>query len=113
MGVIRMVRASLRGLLADRTALMAENLALRQQINVLHRSVKRPKLRKRDRIFRVWWSRLWPTRFIGGRAVRPGNPETCDGLRTAHGKLRHTCSQPPTFPDLAVSAPGIELRRPE
>jgi len=37
---------------------LAENLALRQQINVLQRSVKRPKLRKRDRIFWVWLSRL-------------------------------------------------------
>ena len=60
MGVIRMVWVFFRGLLAGSAVLAAENLALRQQINVLQRSVKRPKLRKRDRIFWVWLSRLWP-----------------------------------------------------
>ena len=42
--------------LATRTA---ENLALRQQLAVLRHSVKRPRLRPRDRIFWVWLSRLW------------------------------------------------------
>jgi len=37
-----------------------ENLALRHQLAVLQRSVKRPELRKRDRAFWVWLSRLWP-----------------------------------------------------
>ena len=60
MGVIWMVWVFLRGLLAGPAVLAAENLALRQQINVLQRSVKRPKLRKRDRIFWVWLSKLWP-----------------------------------------------------
>ena len=41
MGVIRMVWVFLRGLLAGPAVLAAENLALRQQINVLQRSVKR------------------------------------------------------------------------
>ena len=49
----------LRGLLRSRAAIAAENLALRQQLGVLQRSVNRPKLRKRDRIFWVWLSRLW------------------------------------------------------
>jgi hypothetical protein len=42
-----------RAFFGNRTVLAAENLALRQQLAVLHRSVKRPKLRKRDRIFWV------------------------------------------------------------
>ena len=42
-----------------RTSLAAENVALRHQLTVLQRSVKRPKLRKRDRIFWSWLSRLW------------------------------------------------------
>ena len=37
----------------------AENLALRRQLVVLQRSVKRPKVRRRDRVFWVWLSRLW------------------------------------------------------
>ena len=42
-----------------RAALALENLALRQQLAVLHRSAPRPKLRWRDRLFWVWLSRLW------------------------------------------------------
>ncbi len=39
--------------------LTAENLALRQQLNVLTRNQKRPKLKERDRLFWVILSRLW------------------------------------------------------
>ena len=46
-------------MLASRANLLVENLALRQQLAVLKRSVKRPNLRKRDRVFWVWLSTLW------------------------------------------------------
>ena len=59
MGILRMLWAVLRAFLAPRACLAAENVALRQQLAVLQRSVKRPKLRKRDRIFWVWLSRVW------------------------------------------------------
>jgi hypothetical protein len=49
----------LRGLLWNRAAIVTENLALRQQLGVLQRSVRRPRLRQRDRVFWVWLSRLW------------------------------------------------------
>ena len=49
----------LRGLLASRVALAAENLALRQQLAVLRRTTPRPKLRRSDRVFWAWLSRLW------------------------------------------------------
>jgi putative transposase len=58
-GVLKVIVALLRGVLASRSALLAENLALRQQLGVLRRSVKRPRLRRRDRVFWVWLSRLW------------------------------------------------------
>jgi hypothetical protein len=45
-------------MLASRANLLVENLALRQQLAVLKRSVKRPKLRNRDRVFWVWLSTL-------------------------------------------------------
>ena len=48
-----------RMLLAGRATLLAENLALRQQLAVLHRNAGRPRLRRRDRIFWVWLSGLW------------------------------------------------------
>ena len=56
---IRLILGLLRAFLLPRTALVAENLALRQQLAVLQVSVKRPRLRTRDRIFWVWLSRLW------------------------------------------------------
>jgi len=37
-----------------------ENLALRQQVAVFKQSVKRPRLRPRDRVFWRLLSRLWP-----------------------------------------------------
>ena len=43
----------------SRSALAAENLALRQQVAVYKHSVKRPKLRPRDRVFWVLLPRLW------------------------------------------------------
>ena len=59
MGMLWGIWALIRGFLVDRTALTAEVLALRQQLAVLQRSVNRPKLRNRDRIFWVWLSKLW------------------------------------------------------
>ncbi len=59
MGLPSIIRVILRILLANRAALIAENLALRQQLAVLSRSKRRPRLRQRDRIFWVWLARLW------------------------------------------------------
>ena len=49
----------LMALFAARATLVAENLALRQQLGVLQRNALCPRLRRRDRIFWVWLSRLW------------------------------------------------------
>ena len=59
MGILSVVSTFLRVLFASRAGLAAENLALRQQLVVLQRSVRRPRLRRRDRVFWVWLSRLW------------------------------------------------------
>jgi putative transposase len=59
MGILRMIWTLVRAFFVSRAALAAENIALRQQLLVLQRSVKRPKLRNRDRIFWSWLSRLW------------------------------------------------------
>jgi hypothetical protein len=59
MGTLRMVLAFLRAFFASRAALAAENLMLRQQLIVVHRSVPRPKLRRTDQVLLCWLSRLW------------------------------------------------------
>src|SRR5215472_5978702 len=43
----------------SRTALQVENLALRHQLAVLCRSVKRPKLITADRLWWAWLSQVW------------------------------------------------------
>ena len=43
----------------SRAALQLEILALRHQLGVLHRSVKRPKLTSSDRLLWVWLSGVW------------------------------------------------------
>ena len=48
-----------RCLTAPRIALAAEILALRQQIAVMNRNLKRPRLRRRDRFFWIILSKLW------------------------------------------------------
>jgi transposase InsO family protein len=53
------VWAFVRALLGHSTAVSLENVVLRHQLAVLQRSVARPRLRRRDRIFWVGLSRLW------------------------------------------------------
>ena len=76
MALWKVVVFFVRGLLAERASLAAENLALRQQLAVLRQSVKRPRLRRRDRVFWVWLSRLWE-RWRGCLVLV--QPETVDG----------------------------------
>ncbi len=57
MSAVRIVLVLIRGIIADRAELAAENLALRQQLAILEQCSKRPRLRKRDRIFWAWLSR--------------------------------------------------------
>ncbi len=59
MGWIRIMFVFLRSLLRSQAVLAAENLALRQQLAVLSEQKRRPRLRKRDRIFWVWLSKFW------------------------------------------------------
>ncbi len=56
---MRIFLALLRVLFRDRSSLELENLALRQQLAILQRSVKRPKLCWRDRLFWVLLRRCW------------------------------------------------------
>ena len=59
MSVLRPMAAWLQGLLASHAVLVAENLALRQQLAVLQRSPERPRRKRCDRLFWVWFSEVW------------------------------------------------------
>jgi transposase InsO family protein len=59
MNWITMVYVFLRGILASRLSLATENLALRQQLAVLHRRTPSPRLRWHDRFFWLGLSRIW------------------------------------------------------
>ena len=58
MSLLHAVFIFFRASMVGQAALATENLALRQQLAVLHRSTKRPWLRQRDRVFWVCLSRL-------------------------------------------------------
>ncbi len=59
MFLLRLIWAVVRALFAKRADLVAENLALRQQLIVLHRRTKRPRLKTKDRVFWLWLARSW------------------------------------------------------
>ena len=59
MGILWTILRAIRALLQSHAVLAAENLALHRQLAVVSQSVKRPKLRPRDRVFWELLSRLW------------------------------------------------------
>jgi hypothetical protein len=88
----------IRSLLVPRLVLVTENLALRQQLLVVHRATNRPRLRHRDRLFWVALSHLWrdwrsilvivkPRQLLSGTgralsATGAGNPDlVASGVR--------------------------------
>ena len=60
MGVLNTLVLFLWGWFETRAHLIVENLALRQQLAVMKRSHKRPRLRPGDRVFWTWLMRFWP-----------------------------------------------------
>ena len=81
------VRIIIGVLLANRAALVAENLALRQQLPVLSRSTKRPRLRQRDRIFWVWIASLARKRNILRTSGSDLNRQNSNNLASAAFEL--------------------------
>ena len=57
--LLRVIWTVVRALFSKKADLVAENLALRQQLIVLRRRIGRPRLLKRDRIFWLWLARSW------------------------------------------------------
>ena len=60
MSILAVILGFVRAILRRRATLALENQALRLQLAVLQRSVKRPRLRSSDRMFwillRIWWN---------------------------------------------------------
>ena len=59
LGVLVTLFAGLSSIFKTRAALQLENLALRHQLSVLHRSVKKPKLTTFDRFLWAWLCGIW------------------------------------------------------
>ena len=59
MSLFKLVSTFLRAMPSRQARLDAENLALREQLAILQRSAKRPRLRERDRAFWTLLSQFW------------------------------------------------------
>src|SRR5215472_13574873 len=71
MGILPTLLAVFRSAFRSRVALELENLALRHQLNVLERSVPRPRLTPADRCLWVGLSRVCPNWRVALAIVRP------------------------------------------
>jgi transposase InsO family protein len=70
--LLRLMVAVLASLFKSRAGLEAENLVLRQQVNVLRRRMpRRPSLTNIDRLLFVWLYRWFPTTVAALAIVRP------------------------------------------
>lgn len=59
MTTIRFLLLTAGSFFSSRSGLLLENLALRQQLAVMKNSIKRPRLRFRDRLFWIFPERHW------------------------------------------------------
>ncbi len=99
MGPVRILLLLIRGVLLDRAELAAENLALRQQLAALHQKSKRPRLRKRDRIFWAILYRIWPN---WRNAYVRGAPDRLDPPRMPGPPHRVERATPAAHPSIVL-----------
>lgn len=71
MFLLKTIWLCIRALFMSDRQLKLENLALRQQLAIYERKIKKPKLRRWDRIFWVWLSRCWNDWASALIVVRP------------------------------------------
>jgi len=82
--------------------LVTENIALRQQLAVYKRMANRPKLRRTDRLFWVWLSRLW----AGWRRPLVPGSKGSRGLRASGRSTVNEADSPKTLRILSEFFPG-------
>jgi hypothetical protein len=108
--VLRAIVAVFRAVFTTRAGLMVENLALRQQINVLRRRTRRPKLQRQDRVFWLWLAHTWN----GWRdTLVLVKPDWLAVFWVPNGTLAKTENPPPGVqsPE-TLTLQGFEARRP-
>ena len=71
LSLLHLLAAAAAASFKSRTALQLENLALRHQLGVLRRSVKRPKLITADRLLWAWLSQVWVDRRSSLLILKP------------------------------------------
>src|SRR5580765_3751490 len=59
LSALHVLAAAASAAFKSRASLQLENLALRHQLGVLRRSVKRPKLTSADRLLWAWLCKVW------------------------------------------------------
>ena len=69
--ITAIIIACLKLLFRSKDHIVLENLALRQQVAVQQRSMKRPKIKNADRIFWVWLARIWSDWKAWGANIIP------------------------------------------
>ena len=99
MGVLKAILVFLRAFILSRAAAAFENLALRQQVAVLNQSVKRPRLRPRDRIF---WVVLSPW---GQKTETTSKPTESTDFTLAHSMNLRRRSEASMRIDAAATQP--------
>jgi putative transposase len=62
MPIVRALFAFVASLFRSRLSLQLEIVALRHQLTLYHRSIRRPQVRLTDRLFWLWLSRGWSRR---------------------------------------------------
>jgi hypothetical protein len=61
MAVVYAFLSTLGALFRSQLSIRVENVALRHQLSIYRRTVKRPRIRREDRILWSWLSRRWET----------------------------------------------------
>src|SRR5260370_42648476 len=75
LSALRLLGAAVSAAVKSRSTLQLENLALRHQLGVLRRSVKRPRMTSVERLLWAWLSEVWNDWRSSLVIVKPETPQ--------------------------------------